>query len=116
MIYFKKVYPNPATNTATVSVSNVSEDLKIILTDLSGKVLWHSEKIIDRNSNIPVTNLANGTYIIIVKDEEHNKTLKLVKRIIQVFINLTGYFYTLLNINLKGSEGLTKMLLLRLRI
>ncbi len=73
------VFPNPATNIASVSVSNISDELRIALTDLSGKVLWHSEKINDRNTNIPVANLARGTYIVMVKDKEHSKILKLVK-------------------------------------
>ncbi len=74
-----KVFPNPATSIATVKMSYVTNDLKIILTDLSGKILWHNDKINDVNISIPVSNLANGTYIIIVKDKEHNQTLKLVK-------------------------------------
>jgi hypothetical protein len=74
-----KVYPVPATNVAYVSVNPVSDDLKIMLTDVYGKLLWQSEKINSSVTKLPVANLASGTYMVIVKDKQHYKTLWLIK-------------------------------------
>jgi hypothetical protein len=78
-IFDAKIFPVPAKNNATLTVGHVSNDLKIILTDLSGKVLWESKKITDKNISLPVAGLAKGIYMIIVKDKEHNKILRLLK-------------------------------------
>lgn len=75
-----KVYPAPATNVAYVSVNLVSTDLKIMLTDVYGKLLWQSEKINSSVISLPVAGLASGTYMVIVKDKEHYKTLWLIKQ------------------------------------
>lgn len=74
------IHPNPASNVATVTVTNAPKSLQVILSDLTGKVLWKAERINDNKINIPVSSLANGTYMVIVKNSEYNKTLKLVKQ------------------------------------
>ncbi len=74
-----KIFPVPAKNVATISLSRVTNGLKIILTDIYGKTLWQKENITENNIKLPVAGLASGTYIIIVQDKENNQTLRLIK-------------------------------------
>ena len=38
------IFPNPVINTATVTVNSIGNKLKIVPTDLNGKVFWQREK------------------------------------------------------------------------
>lgn len=74
----ESIFPVPARNIATLTVNHVTSDLKVMLTDLNGRVLWQGE-ITGRNTNIPVSGLASGGYLVTIQHKDHNKTLKLVK-------------------------------------
>lgn len=74
-----KIFPVPAKDIATVTINNISNNLKIILTDVYGKVLWQSGKISTNNVNLPLAGLASGVYIVIVQDKVQLKTLRLIK-------------------------------------
>jgi hypothetical protein len=70
--------PNPAKSTASLSIGG-NKPVSILITDMSGKVLWNKENISERKIVLPVQNFSNGTYIIVVNNNEQKKTLKLVK-------------------------------------
>jgi hypothetical protein len=74
------VYPNPAVNTANIIISGLSGKVIIMVTDLSGRVVWQNESTAVKQVILPVANLSAGMYFITVKDERHIKTLKLLKQ------------------------------------
>jgi hypothetical protein len=78
--YDASVYPNPAVNTANLVLAGFSGKVVITVTDLSGKPVWKSESTPVNKIEIPVNNLAAGMYFITVKDEKHNKVIKLLKQ------------------------------------
>ncbi len=73
------VMPNPARSIATVRVSNATGMVYIKLTDLAGKLIWQSKATQQNSSDIDVSRLAQGSYLIVVKDEKELVTLKLIK-------------------------------------
>ncbi len=73
------VYPNPAVSIAKLSLIGTTGKVLVTVTDMSGRVLWQSADISSNELQIPVNTFARGMYFIIVKDEKHNKVLKLVR-------------------------------------
>ncbi len=73
------VMPNPARSIATVRVNNTTGMVHIKLTDLSGKLIWQSKASAENSFDIDVSRLAQGSYMIVVRDDSESKTLKLVK-------------------------------------
>ena len=73
------IFPVPAKDIATLRLNYISSELMIILTDLRGKILWQSKEITDKNFSIPVSGLSPGIYMVIIKDKDRSKVLKLVK-------------------------------------
>ncbi len=73
------VMPNPARSMATVRVGNATGVISIKLTDLSGKLLWQSKASSQTSFDIDVSRLAQGSYMIMVRDDKESQTLKLVK-------------------------------------
>jgi hypothetical protein len=71
-----KLYPNPATN--DIRFTNVQE-AKIMITDITGKVVLQTE-VVDENSIINVSNLNSGIYLVNIKNESMNETIKFVKK------------------------------------
>ncbi len=73
------VMPNPANSIATVNVTGATGKLYIRLTDLSGKALWLKESVSESTFAIDVSRLAQGTYMITVKDDKETKVMKLIR-------------------------------------
>ncbi len=73
------VMPNPARSIATVKVSNATGVVYIKLTDLTGKLIWQSKATQQNSFDIDVSRLAQGTYMVMVRDERRAVTLKMVK-------------------------------------
>lgn len=62
------VYPNPASE--NISIKNAaSENLHVVMYDLSGKEAMNSGNISAQNNNISLENIADGTYILKVYTE-----------------------------------------------
>ena len=77
-------YPNPAKQIATLKFSSTQkEKYTINITDLTGKIILHSEGITNGGTNIiqlNVSNFANGVYIVnLIKGGKEKQTLKLIK-------------------------------------
>ena len=71
------IYPNPASNILNISLANNFEVCKILVTDLSGKM------ILEQNSNlkiIDIENLANGIYVLEVFTGEKKMVGKFIKQ------------------------------------
>jgi hypothetical protein len=71
-----KLYPNPASN--SIQFANV-QDATIIITDVTGKVVLQSAGV-DENSIINVSHLNSGIYLVNIKNELMNETVKFVKK------------------------------------
>jgi hypothetical protein len=71
-----KLYPNPASN--NIRFTNIQE-ATIMITDVTGKVVLQTEGV-DENSIINVSNLNSGIYLVNIKNESMNETIKFVKK------------------------------------
>ena len=71
-----KLYPNPASN--SIQFANV-QDATIMITDVTGKVVLQSAGV-DENSIINVSHLNAGIYLVNIKNELMNETVKFVKK------------------------------------
>lgn len=71
-----KLYPNPASN--NIRFANL-EDATIKITDITGKVVLQLEGV-DENSIINVSDLNSGIYLVNIKNESINETIKFVKK------------------------------------
>lgn len=76
-----KVFPNPASATATVSVDmKHSSTLKVTVADLTGKIVkevYNGETSMgDNNFTFDISNLANGLYIINLVADNQQKSIK----------------------------------------
>jgi hypothetical protein len=71
-----KLYPNPASN--NIRFTNIQE-ARIMITDVTGKVVLQTEGV-DENSIINVSNLNSGIYLVNIKNESMNETIKFVKK------------------------------------
>ena len=73
------VIPNPANNSATLHMNGVINGASIRITDIAGKVLWHSLDTKSAQINLPVEKLSAGIYFVVVTDGKRSKIIKLVK-------------------------------------
>ncbi|MRX66399.1 Por secretion system C-terminal sorting domain-containing protein [Flavobacterium resistens] len=70
-------YPNPVIDILTIENNSVIDDVEII--DVSGKSVVF-KKINDLHSEIDLSNLSSGVYILKVKSENRQKTVKFIKK------------------------------------
>ncbi len=73
------VFPNPAKTNAVLRISGNVNEVAVIITDISGKVLWKSLKEKNKQLNLPIEKFANGIYLITINNGKEMKVLKLVK-------------------------------------
>jgi arylsulfatase A len=73
------ISPNPATSAATLFVKGGSAAINVMITDLDRRVLWKKENVREDAINLPVKNLANGLYLVVIKNDENTHVLKLIK-------------------------------------
>ena len=77
------VYPNPAGNEANVSITAENASVAVVLTDVSGKVVYSNNLgTVNgmKNLNINTSNFANGIYMVNVTSNGTVTTQKLVVR------------------------------------
>lgn len=73
------ILPNPANDHATLLLGRASSIVDVTLFNASGIKLWERQGIKEKQLRLPVQNLSNGIYFILVKDLAHTVSLKLVK-------------------------------------
>ncbi|WP_394759914.1 T9SS type A sorting domain-containing protein [Flavobacterium sp.] len=72
-------YPNPTSNTITISLNNNSDNIdSVIVTDVLGKTVL-TKMINDSSAKIDLSNMSKGIYLLKVKSREQEKVLKIVK-------------------------------------
>ncbi|MDR1724959.1 MAG: T9SS type A sorting domain-containing protein, partial [Bacteroidales bacterium] len=73
------IYPNPATEVATLAVEGLTSDATLTITDLTGKVIGTVQLKADQKTfAINVKNLTSGVYYIKVINGDLNITQKLI--------------------------------------
>ena len=70
------VYPNPAQN--ELNIGNITSSFDFILTNMDGKII-QSGQVSPSNSTIDLTNVANGTYLIELKNTQKAFTYRVIK-------------------------------------
>jgi len=73
-----KVFPNPSTNGFTVSVQTQSQNNKIQIMDLSGRVVYNEAISNSFSRNYPKDFLAKGVYILRLSSDDRFITKKIV--------------------------------------
>lgn len=71
------VYPNPASNFITIS-SELSIDANFEISDINGKLL--SKGRVENNSEIDISQLQSGFYLISISSEYKKQTFKIIKQ------------------------------------
>jgi hypothetical protein len=62
-----------------VYITNAKGNVSVGLYDMNGKYLFKSERAGDGTINLPIKDIAAGSYIVYVKDENNIKRLILIK-------------------------------------
>lgn len=77
-----RLYPNPVGSgkTATLEISNLplQEDIRISVTDASGRILQSETVLYTTSLTYPLTEYVPGLYTVVVRQGEHVYTLKFV--------------------------------------
>ena len=71
-----QVYPNPSTGIYTISADR---DYSFVITDITGKQIYNG-KLESTESQIDISDQAQGIYLIKFVSDEHNTTIKLIKK------------------------------------
>jgi extracellular elastinolytic metalloproteinase len=75
------VFPNPAGNNTKIRFgSKVERSLDLELNDMTGHQIWEGSVASQTTTEIPLTGLADGMYILSVTDKEEVRHFKLIKR------------------------------------
>jgi hypothetical protein len=70
------VYPNPAQN--ELNIGNITTQFDYTLTNMDGKII-QSGQVSPANSTIDLTNVANGTYLVQLKNTQNAFTYRVIK-------------------------------------
>jgi hypothetical protein len=71
------IYPNPADDKATISVSGIAAGAKIVVSDMQGRIIM-SDDMIEANYDLNVSNYAAGVYYIRIISGNTVSTQKLI--------------------------------------
>lgn len=78
-LFSVSITPNPAFSNAILHISGAVQNVNISITDLSGRVLWKSLNIEDKQVNLPVEKLARGMYFVSITNSKETRVVKLLK-------------------------------------
>ncbi|MBR1626212.1 MAG: fibronectin type III domain-containing protein [Bacteroidales bacterium] len=75
------VYPNPVTDKVTIDMDGSANDVRIMITDVSGKVIFKDNSFKDmHNITINTRNFVAGVYYLTVTTDKATTTKKLIKQ------------------------------------
>jgi hypothetical protein len=72
------IYPNPARDLVYIDLKEINDWKELSVTDLSGKVIYHSDVNGLENISIPVGDLDSGVYLVTVQSGSSRFTQKLI--------------------------------------
>ncbi len=70
------IHPNPAKSELFITAQNTTENLKIKIFNIEGKLLSNQTLEVANQTSIDVSNLKNGIYFLNIEDENGNTTIK----------------------------------------
>ena len=79
ILFEASVFPNPATDVSTLRLKGSVEDATVIITDISGKVMWKKQVTDQYQVSLPVQTLSAGVYTVSVKNKQSVSAIRLVK-------------------------------------
>lgn len=71
------VYPNPARNFVNINCNEINGHSRLVVTDLSGKTVLQQNLSLGLNK-VDISKLSKGMYILLVTNNNENKTQKLI--------------------------------------
>lgn len=71
-----QLYPNPAKDKLFLSTTNLTENLKVKIFNIAGKILSNQTLELENQTSIDVSNLSSGMYFLNIKDENGNTAVK----------------------------------------
>ena len=72
------IYPNPSTNYFTIALTHISKKVEIIITDISGKIIYSVSETEKQNIKVNADDFAQGIYLVKIQSEDFLKTEKLI--------------------------------------
>ena len=73
------IYPNPATSAITIHQSSPSTNQQLIITDVTGREVYHQAINISTQTTIDISQLSNGVYFYQVTNNTETFRGKFVK-------------------------------------
>ncbi|OUS02063.1 serine protease [Flavobacteriales bacterium 33_180_T64] len=73
-----KVYPNPAVNILNIQIPSVNENTTLTIYDILGKTILE-QNMIQPSSQLDVSSMSSGVYILSFQSGEASKTFKFIK-------------------------------------
>lgn len=74
------IVPNPTSDNAILKLSGNIRNAKISVADINGRTVWIGAIQNAKETNIPVSKLAAGIYIVTITENGKTKVLKMIKR------------------------------------
>ncbi|HTF04382.1 MAG TPA: T9SS type A sorting domain-containing protein, partial [Bacteroidia bacterium] len=73
------LYPNPASEQITLELPPLEEDARIVITDVTGRVIYSEKAGNNRTTNINVVSFAAGVYFVTLLNGDHSGTQKFIR-------------------------------------
>lgn len=73
-----KLYPNPASENVTIDFGE-EDAVNVLVTDVTGKVVFSIDGILDTQVNLNTISLNKGLYFVIIQNGNNQKVLKFLK-------------------------------------
>lgn len=73
------LYPNPATDAAKLQLSGFTSGVIVTITDMTGRVVYQQDKLTNSTYTLPLSKLAQGMYLVTIKDKTTIRTIRLIK-------------------------------------
>ena len=74
------IYPNPVKDKLMLDFSNtVSQNVNLLITDMSGRVLYRNSSAVQGHKEIIMTALSKAVYILKIETTDHTESFKIIK-------------------------------------
>lgn len=70
------IHPNPAKNELFITSKNTTQNLKVKIFNIEGKLLYTQNLEIENQNSFDVSSLTSGIYFLNIEDENGNSTIK----------------------------------------
>ncbi|GAL66060.1 metalloprotease MEP2 [Jejuia pallidilutea] len=74
-----KIYPNPATNTITITSNRNLGDVKLQLVDINGRMVLTKSTTLSRNVDLDISGLQSGLYVLKIVGAYNSTNHKIIK-------------------------------------